>query len=61
MASANTLPTLSQGPPFVPQGLTKAQVQETYHVSHSTSPTTILQQSLAPFAILLPPLISIAY
>ncbi|KAI4179851.1 MAG: hypothetical protein L6R41_007607, partial [Letrouitia leprolyta] len=31
MASANTLPTLSQGPPFVPQGLTKAQVQETYH------------------------------
>ncbi|KAI4177767.1 MAG: hypothetical protein LQ343_000231 [Gyalolechia ehrenbergii] len=31
MASANTLPTLSQGPPFVPQGLTRAQVQETYH------------------------------
>ncbi|KAL8939639.1 MAG: hypothetical protein Q9216_003247 [Gyalolechia sp. 2 TL-2023] len=31
MASANTLPTLSQGPPYVPQGLTRAQVQETYH------------------------------
>ncbi|KAI4131613.1 MAG: hypothetical protein LQ338_001127 [Usnochroma carphineum] len=31
MASANTLPTLSQGPPFVPPNLTKAQVQETYH------------------------------
>ncbi len=33
MASANTLPTLSQGPPFIPPNLTKAQVQEVYQAS----------------------------
>lgn len=39
MASANTLPTLSQGQPFLPPNMTKAQLQETYHVSHSRNPT----------------------
>ncbi|KAL8836857.1 MAG: hypothetical protein Q9170_002748 [Blastenia crenularia] len=31
MASANTLPALSQGPTFLPPNLTKAQIQETYN------------------------------